>query len=325
MNLADKIITLRKKQGWSQEELADRLDVSRQSVSKWEGGQSVPDLNKIILLSQLFGVSTDWLLKDESAPEVTPVDEPKKRLVTKDEAKKFLALRRSAAKRIAIATCMCILSPIVMFLLLGCAATGLLPLSEDLAGILGSAFVVLVAAAACFLFITTGMQVKPFEFIEKEEFDTEFGVADLVRREQNEFLPTYSKLNAIATVLCILAALPVLLGAVTGNGMIVMICLCLTLALAAVGVWFFIYVGVIWASTQKLLQEGEFTPLNKKINESMEIVSGVFWLVATAGYLAWSFTSNAWHISWIVWPVCGVLYAALSIAMRQILKNRLSK
>ena len=68
MILADKIIDLRKKNGWSQEELADRLGVSRQSISKWEGAQSVPDLNRIIAMSQIFGVSTDYLLKDEELP-----------------------------------------------------------------------------------------------------------------------------------------------------------------------------------------------------------------------------------------------------------------
>ena len=65
MILADKIIENRKKNGWSQEELADKLGVSRQSVSKWEGAQAVPDMKKILQLSELFGVSTDYLLKDE--------------------------------------------------------------------------------------------------------------------------------------------------------------------------------------------------------------------------------------------------------------------
>ena len=65
MILADKIISLRKKAGWSQEELAQRLGVTRQSVSKWEGAQSVPDLDKLLQMSRLFGVSTDYLLKDE--------------------------------------------------------------------------------------------------------------------------------------------------------------------------------------------------------------------------------------------------------------------
>ena len=53
MNLSEKIMLLRKKQGWSQEELANRLNISRQSISKWESGQSQPDIDKIILLSQL--------------------------------------------------------------------------------------------------------------------------------------------------------------------------------------------------------------------------------------------------------------------------------
>ena len=65
MILADKIIELRKKSGWSQEELAEKMNVTRQSVSKWESAQSTPDLGKILQLSGLFGVSTDYLLKDE--------------------------------------------------------------------------------------------------------------------------------------------------------------------------------------------------------------------------------------------------------------------
>ena len=65
MILADKIISLRKKAGWSQEELAEQLGVTRQSVSKWEGAQSVPDMDKVVQMSRLFGVSTDFLLKDE--------------------------------------------------------------------------------------------------------------------------------------------------------------------------------------------------------------------------------------------------------------------
>ncbi len=64
MILAEKITMLRKKSGWSQEELAMQLNISRQAVSKWESGASIPDLDKIIKLSEVFGVSTDFLLKD---------------------------------------------------------------------------------------------------------------------------------------------------------------------------------------------------------------------------------------------------------------------
>ena len=62
MIFADKLIQLRKKSGWTQEELAQQMHVSRQSVSKWEGAQSVPDLEKMVQLSRLFHVTTDYLL-----------------------------------------------------------------------------------------------------------------------------------------------------------------------------------------------------------------------------------------------------------------------
>ncbi len=76
MILADKIIDLRKKAGWSQEELAEKLAVTRQSVSKWEGAQSIPDMDKVVQMSRLFGVTTDYLLKDELEEQTAaPVEE----------------------------------------------------------------------------------------------------------------------------------------------------------------------------------------------------------------------------------------------------------
>lgn len=65
MKLADKIIMLRKQAGWSQEELANQLGVSRQAISKWESSQSLPDIDKIISLAKLFNTTTDDLLLDD--------------------------------------------------------------------------------------------------------------------------------------------------------------------------------------------------------------------------------------------------------------------
>lgn len=76
MNLADRIQQLRKSRGISQEELADRIGVSRQAVSKWESGQTSPDLEKIVLLSDYFEVTTDYLLKGVSpTPAQTEPDQ----------------------------------------------------------------------------------------------------------------------------------------------------------------------------------------------------------------------------------------------------------
>ena len=105
MILADKIIRLRKKHGWSQEELAEKMQVSRQAVSKWEGAQTMPDLEKILMLSKLFGVTTDYLLKDEIEDEEF-IDESSisVKRVTIEQANEFLRQRKSASIQIAVHT-----------------------------------------------------------------------------------------------------------------------------------------------------------------------------------------------------------------------------
>ena len=64
MALSEKLYTLRRRSGLSQEQLAERLNVSRQAISKWESGQSVPESDKLIVISDFFGVSLDYLLKE---------------------------------------------------------------------------------------------------------------------------------------------------------------------------------------------------------------------------------------------------------------------
>ncbi|MBQ8966873.1 helix-turn-helix domain-containing protein [Ruminococcus sp.] len=70
MNIGDKLLFLRNRSGCSQENLADALDVSRQTVSKWELGQSLPDAEKIVAISNFFSVTTDFLLRDTSPVQI---------------------------------------------------------------------------------------------------------------------------------------------------------------------------------------------------------------------------------------------------------------
>ena len=129
MILADKIIDLRKKNGWSQEELAEKLGVSRQSISKWESAQSVPDMNRILAMSRLFGVSTDYLLKDELVPEDaapasgtvqnTGAEDLPLRQVSMEDANAYLDAKREEARLVAPGVMLCILSPVFLLVLLG--------------------------------------------------------------------------------------------------------------------------------------------------------------------------------------------------------------
>lgn len=65
MTLSEKIVSLRKAHGWSQEDFAEKLNVSRQGISRWENGSALPDAQNVLQISKLFGVTTDYLLNDE--------------------------------------------------------------------------------------------------------------------------------------------------------------------------------------------------------------------------------------------------------------------
>ena len=105
MTMGEKLIQLRKRECWTQDDLAEKLDVSRQSVSKWEGDLAAPAIDKLLELSRLYGVSTDYLLKDEmdlpGAAETAAPEEPALRQVTLAEAEAFTALKEASAKPFA--------------------------------------------------------------------------------------------------------------------------------------------------------------------------------------------------------------------------------
>ena len=67
--LSEKLYKLRKKQGLSQEQLAEKLEVSRQTISKWETGQALPEGDKLLTISRYFGVSLDYLMEEDETPQ----------------------------------------------------------------------------------------------------------------------------------------------------------------------------------------------------------------------------------------------------------------
>ena len=313
MILADKLIRLRKKNGWSQEELAEKMNVSRQAVSKWEGAQTIPDLEKILMLGELFGVTTDYLLKDEFENEdyTDGISNPGVRKITLGEANEYLELRKYAAKRIAIATMLCIIS-IIPLLMLGVASEN--PsffLSEESACGIGLVAMFPIVAIAVAIFIRVGFASAPYEFIEKEPFETEYGVIGLVKDAQKKYRSTYTKYNYIGSCVCVLSPVPLLSAAFVDNDFLTVIMLTVTMLIAGIGAMFFIVSGVRWASMQKFLKEGEYDHAEKKKNKLKETVGVVYWVVAAAIFICWSFITNDWQRSWILWPVAGVLFVAV--------------
>ena len=312
MILADKIIRLRKKNGWSQEELAEKMNVSRQAVSKWEGAQTIPDLDKILQLSALFGVTTDYLLKDEIEDEEltndTSSDTTVKR-ISLEEANTYIEQRKKASWRIALATFLCILSPITIVVL---SILSELPdsiITETIAGSVGLTVLFAFILCAVPIYIYCGFKNQPYAFLDENiPFELEYGVKGLVTDKKNAFRPTYIAYNIIATCLCIFSVVPLVILSFTENEILLAIALAFLMVIAGIGVGMFIVVGTQNVSMQKLLKEGDFTEKEKKRTGVKEVVGFCYWGVLTAIFLLVSFLNNQWNLSWIIFAVGGVLF-----------------
>ena len=330
MILADKIMTLRKKAGWSQEELAARLNISRQSVSKWEGAQSIPDMDKVVQMSRLFGVTTDFLLKDELEIEEhtqsEPMDEPPLRRVTMEEASAYLALRRAAAPKMALATFLCIISPVALLILAAMSEVSRFGISENAASGIGLCGLLVLVAIGVALFLTCSAKVRDFAFLEEEPFETQYGVSGMVKERMQDFANTYSRLNITGTVLCILSAVPLFVSMCMETSDVVYVAaVCLLLIIAGIGCVAFTYGGTIHASMERLLEEGDYTRQQKSRRGVKGAISTIYWLLVTAIFMWYTFGPSGngqARYSWFIWAIAGVLYAAVMLVVNLIQRSR---
>ncbi len=329
MILADKIINERKKNGWSQEELADMLDVSRQSVSKWEGAQSVPDLQKILKMAEIFGVSTDYLLKDEMEPEtsVTPYYETREvtstlRRVTMEEASDYIAVRKIHLPKVALGVFLCITCPVVLILMAGLQESGIIKMTENAAAAVGLTFLFAQIGIAIFLFITHSGKMSKYEFLENSRFETEYGVDGMVRERMAANEEVSQRALTIGVMMCVLGCVPLVLCAVMGLPEIVIICMvCLLLLLVGTAVYLFIAICGVHSSYKILLQEGDYTGENKSKSTKLEPLSRIYWMLITVVYLATSFITGRWDRTWIIWAVSGVLFALIRVIAESLVKG----
>lgn len=336
MILADKIAELRKKNGWSQEELAGQLGVSRQSVSKWESASSIPDLDKILKLSVIFGVSTDYLLKDSNEPEeadfpeatldVTTVSDNDCdiRTVSLEEANTFMDIVQDMAAKVAAGVSICILSPILLILLAALSdQEGGYIIPEALAAAVGLSVLLVMVAGAVALFIWYGRKTERFEYMEKEPVELAYGVTGVVEKRKKGYEPSHGISLVIGVGLCILSAIPLfVLGALDENGMLAIYGVVLCLMIVSAGVFFLVRTCMIFGSFQKLLEEGDYSRAKKTAEKRNEVISTVYWCVVTAVYLGWSFYTMEWHRTWIIWPCAAVLFGAVLGISGIVRKNK---
>lgn len=337
MILADKVMALRKKNGWSQEELAEKLNISRQSVSKWESGASIPDIDKIIALSSLFGVSTDYLLKEELEQEQPSETEDvyeavKERVVSLEEANGFLSLVKKLAGRVALGAGLCVLSPIPLIVMSGLAEYGpkeghrAVRLSEDMAGGFGMVILLVLVAIGVAILILSDMRTEKYRYLEKEKLALQYGVEGIVRKRKEDFAGRYRFCIVAGVTLCIIGVVPLMTAAAFSAGDLVYIyCAAVLLSIVAVAVVLFVWAGSIQGSFDKLLQEGDYTVEEKALQKKTSFFPAVYWCLVTALFLGMGLYTDNWRYTAFIWPVAALLFVAIQYIVKEVAKARLEK
>ena len=181
----------------------------------------------------------------------------------------------------------------------------------------------ILIACAVALFLSNGFRLQPFSYLEEEPIETEYGVSGMVTERRESYTAQHTRELTTGIVLCVLSVIPLFLAAIFSEREIVLVAgLCLLLAVVAVGVFFIVRTSIIWGSFQKLLEEDDYTRKNKALGKPLGYVAGAYWLLATAIYLGYSFVTNRWDSSWIVWPVAGVLFPVVMIVSKAIVERK---
>ncbi|MBR1797436.1 MAG: helix-turn-helix transcriptional regulator [Clostridiales bacterium] len=253
MILSSKITELRKRNGLSQEELGDKIGVSRQAVSKWEMGSAVPDINKIMAMAKYFGVSTDFLLKDEydlsylDGGKVDSVEAPDRRIITSEGIRSYLDTKRKLARNCVV----------VIFLVLSSAVPGILiSLADESKAAIGAVIETIVLVIAAVIAILSLNSLSGFKYIKNKDAELDYGVRGIVEEQKSKFESTHLLGIIIGVVLLSAEVLPLMIVSLIAEGSdsAIVIGGLITIFMFAAGLSLIVYVCVINNGFKRVLK-----------------------------------------------------------------------
>lgn len=296
MNFGEKLQYLRKERGLSQEELAGMLHVSRQAVSKWESQGSYPEMEKLILISDLFQVSLDYLIKDQTTPQSY---EKNYDYVSEHQIETYMQFKKKFALYMACLIAFIVLGLIIPIL---CTDTAYETLS-------GFGFL-LVVGIGVFGLIMTGLSTKQYQDIENKEMKMSYSLLQQLQNQYQHFHSRFVVAMASGVLIIILSlAIVALLSELHipyPQLITAQFILCVSLA-----VFLFIYYGILDDMYKFLLDNSSYIKEKEKEKEN-ESIYAITMPLAAMIYLIMGFTQNWWHPGWVIFPI--TVFISMAIA-----------
>lgn len=295
MSLSENLYNLRKMKNMSQEELAEKLDVSRQAVSKWEGGNGYPETEKIISICEIFNCSMDDLVKGKISADIKSEKEEYEKVMNRDIKGKMFGVT------------IILLGVTIMMIIMGFVQLQNGELEERYS-MLGIISVLIGVAIAVPTFIITGRGAEDYRK-NNEKISNIYSLNEI---ESLKNKITICKAVGVCSILIGVIIMLATIGLKTFGDIpqLSVACLlgCITIAMP-----FLIYGGQM---EEKIDIEKYNLGHTKEAEKNQKLtgsICGTIMLIATSIFLVWSFTTNRWDISWVVFPVGGMLCGIVGI------------
>ena len=286
MSLSENLQNLRKIKNMSQEELAEKLNVSRQAVSKWESGNGFPETEKIINICEIFDCSMDELVKGKITEDV------------KKDKNDYDTVFSKAARGIALGVSIILVGVSIMLTLLGFAPN---EQAEDTYALIGVVMVLIGVVFAVPMFIINGTMIDNFK--KKNPVMANVYSEEEVDQGKSKF--TKSLAIGISIILVgVVIMLALLATKVFGESVMPVAFL---MYFVTIGVGIIVYSGQMQEKFDIEKYNRENTQEFKEKEDKVGKICGVIMLLATIIFLVWGFCFSGWGIGWVVYPIGGIL------------------
>lgn len=302
----------------AKEELAQMME-DKYSQLRSEGrtdneavGQVISEFGNLEELAETLGIPQ----------EVRDLEADTKDIALSDaEVERYLQVSKETGKRIALGVGLILLGVANLIFLNALAERGYV--AEKIAQAAGVGGLLLMIALAVYIFIMAGVKSGKYENLETTIVKVDPYLHDRIVQMKEDYRPDFARRIAGGVGLILLSVVALVTVAIleVGGEFAVMLLVCVLLLAIGSAVGLFISAGSEMEAYDKLLNEGDYTKQHKAENSFAGKISGPYWLLAVVIYLTWSFITNDWGSTWIVWPIAGVLFALISAVSSLITKR----
>ena len=286
MSLSENLQNLRKIKNMSQEELAEKLNVSRQAVSKWESGNGFPETEKIINICEIFDCSMDELVKGKITEDV------------KKDKNNYDAVFSKAARGISLGVGIILVGVSIMLTLLGLAPN---KQAEDTNALIGVVMILIGVVFAVPMFIINGTMIDNFK--KKNPVMANVYSEDEIDEGKSKYTKTLA-IGISIILVGVVVMIALLASKLIGNDVMPVAVL---MYFVTIGASIIVYSGQMQEKYDIEKYNRENSPEYKEKEDKVGKICGVIMLLATIIFLVWGFCFSGWSIGWVVFPIGGIL------------------